>query len=114
MPIKAVGYKAIIRPEKVEEKSKGGIVLAVDERMEQRAQVLGTILDLGEDFAVAYRPKTAFWGLKPGDKVYYAKYAGKWVKDPESEEELLIINDEDICAVLKEGQPDAGNVMASV
>ena len=99
--IKAIGFKAIIKPKKVEEVTSGGIVLAVDQKLEEQAQVLGTIIDLGEDFATAYRPKLAQWGLKVGDQVYYAKYAGKWVKDPQTGEELLIVNDEDICAKLE-------------
>lgn len=99
--IKAIGFKCILRPKEVEKKTASGIVLAVDEGMEARAQVLGTIVDIGEDFAVAYRPKTPHWGLAVGDQVYYAKYAGKWVKDPDTGEELLIVNDEDICGVLK-------------
>ena len=100
--IKAIGYKAVVKPKKVENMSAGGIALAIDETMEAQAQVLGTIIDLGEDFASAFRPKTAQWGLKVGDQVYYAKYAGKWIKDPTTGEELLIINDEDICAKLED------------
>ena len=99
MPIKPVGFKAVVRPEQVEEKTKSGIVLALDKGLEIKAQVLGTLVEIGEDFAVAFHPKTPMWGLKVGDKVFYAKYAGKWVKDPETNEELLIINDEDICGV---------------
>jgi co-chaperonin GroES (HSP10) len=33
-----------------------------------------------------------------GDTVFYAKYAGKWIRDPETDEEFLIVNDEDIVA----------------
>ena len=95
--LKAVGYKVIVLPLVVEEVSKGGIVLAVDGRMERNAQTIGTILDIGEDVAAAYKPKTEHWGLKVGDKIWYAKYAGKWVKDEENDREVLVINDEDIC-----------------
>lgn len=95
--LKAVGYKVIVLPLVVEEVSKGGIVLAVDGRMERNAQTIGTIIDIGEDVAAAYKPKTEHWGLKVGDKIWYAKYAGKWVKDEENDREVLVINDEDIC-----------------
>ena len=97
MTLRAVGYKIIVLPEVVEEKSKGGIVLAVDTKMERNAQVTGTIIDIGEDVAAAYKPKTPYWGLKVGDKIWYAKYAGKWVKDTENDREVLVINDEDVC-----------------
>jgi co-chaperonin GroES (HSP10) len=95
--LKAVGYKVIVLPLVVEEVSKGGIVLAVDGRMERNAQTIGTIIDIGEDVAAAYKPKTEHWGLKVGDKIWYAKYAGKWVKDEANDREVLVINDEDIC-----------------
>jgi co-chaperonin GroES (HSP10) len=97
MTLKAIGYKLIILPDAVEEKTKSGIVLAVDQKLERGAQVTGTILDMGEDVAAAYKPKTEFWGLKVGDKVWYAKYAGKWIKDIENDREVLVINDEDVC-----------------
>ena len=101
MAIRPVAYKAVIKPVEVEERTKSGIVLAIDQGLEIRAQVLGTIVELGEDFAAAYSPKTPFWGLKKGDQIFYAKYAGKWVKDPDTNEELLIINDTDVCGVLR-------------
>ena len=96
MPIKPLAFTALIKVKEVEEKTKSGIVLAVDKKMEERAQTLGTILALGEDFAVAYKPKTPCWGLKEGDQVFFAKYAGKWVLDPDTEEELLLVLDSDI------------------
>ena len=109
--IKAIGFRVIVRPKPVEEKV-GSIILSIDKGMEERAQVLGTIVDIGEDFAAAYDPKSKFWGLKVGDSVFYAKYAGKWVQDPDSKEELLIMNDEDIVAVFRETS-DADSVLAT-
>ncbi|MDE1868312.1 MAG: hypothetical protein KGI08_11480 [Thaumarchaeota archaeon] len=97
MTLKAIGYKLIVLPETVEKKTKSGIVLAVDEKMEQNAQVVGTIIDIGEDVAAAFKPKTEYWGLRVGDKIWYAKYAGKWIKDEENNREVLVINDEDVC-----------------
>lgn len=96
MAIKPIAYLALVKPDPVEEKSKGGIILTVDKKMEERAQVSGVLLELGEDFAAAFKPKTPFWGLKPGDRVLYAKYAGKWVDDEETGEKLLFLRDEDI------------------
>jgi co-chaperonin GroES (HSP10) len=109
--IKAVGFRVIVRPRPVEE-VRNGIILAVDKGMEERAQVLGTIVDIGEDFASAFAPKSPFWGLSVGDNVFYAKYAGKWVTDPDTQEQLLIMNDEDIVAVVREA-PDASSVVAT-
>ena len=105
MSLEAVGFKCIVLPDEVsdvkEVKTDSGIVvklhLNIDKKMEQNAQTRGTILHIGEDFAEAYKPKTRYWGLKPGDKIWYAKYAGKWIKDEENNREVLVILDEDIC-----------------
>ena len=110
--IKAIGFRVIVRPKPVEE-TRNGIILAVDKGMEERAQVLGTVVDIGEDFAASFNPKSPFWGLKEGDQVFYAKYAGKWVTDPDTQEELLIMNDDDIVAVIRETTADASNVVAA-
>ena len=94
--LKAVGFCVIVFPDIVEEQTKSGIILKMDKKMEQNAQVTGTIVDIGEDAFAAYKPKTPYAGLKVGDKVWYAKYAGKWIKDKENDREVLIIRDEDI------------------
>lgn len=39
---------------------------------------------------------------KVGDEIFFAKFAGKIVKDPETDEEVFILNDEDVVAVIKE------------
>jgi co-chaperonin GroES (HSP10) len=37
--------------------------------------------------------------VKVGDRISYARYAGKWVE--ENEKDYLIINDEDVVAILE-------------
>lgn len=98
MALKAVAFRVLIRVKPVEETTKSGIVLAVDKKMEKMAYTEGTILDIGPDAWAAFKTKEEFAGLKVGDRVFFAKYAGKWIVDPETEEELLIVNDEDITA----------------
>lgn len=93
---KAIGFRVVILPDSVEKTTASGIIISVDDRLEKNAQVVGTILDIGEDAFAAYKPKTEFCGLKVGDKVFYAKYAGKWL--PGEFEGLLVVNDDDIVA----------------
>jgi co-chaperonin GroES (HSP10) len=102
--IRAIAHRIVVKPDEVMKKSKGGILIATDERMEQHAMSSGTILSIGEDAWAAYKPRTAYAGLEVGDRVHYARYAGKWVKDSETEEEVLVLNDEDIVAkeIIKE------------
>lgn len=111
MPFKAVGFRAIVEPFEVEKVSKGGIDLsALDERMERNAQVMGKLVEIGEDFAKDYKPTSRAWGLKLGDIVVYAKYAGKWVKDPQTGKESLYINDEDVVGKYEEEESGAALV----
>lgn len=108
--LKPIAHLAIVKPMEVEEAYKGMIDLsALDKVAERNAQVIGTLVALGEDFAVAFRPKTPYWGLKPGDMVVYAKHAGKWVKDPKTGEEVLFVLDQDIVGTYE----DDSNVVAS-
>lgn len=98
MKLKAVSFRVVVKPDEVQEKSKGGIVLAVDKKLERNAQVTGVIVDIGEDVYAAFKPMSQHAGLKVGDRVFYAKYAGKWIENPDTGENLLVLNDEDIVA----------------
>ncbi len=39
-----------------------------------------------------------------GDVILFAKFAGKVVQDPDTKENVFILNDEDVVAVVTEGQ----------
>jgi len=66
------------------------------------AQVTGVITQIGEDAYAAFKPKTEYAGLKVGDRVAYAKYAGKWISD-----DVLVLCDEDVVAVEVNDDVDA-------
>lgn len=91
-------HRVIVTPDPVEEVSKGGIVLAIDPKKERLAVECGTIVSIGDtaftgEFKTEYPPKVK-------DRVYYAKYAGKIIKDTDNTE-YLILNDEDVIAIIK-------------
>lgn len=96
MTIKAICFRVLLKPDDVEETTKAGIHIVMDKKLERNDQSLGTVLDIGEDAFAAFRPTREYAGLEIGDRVFYAKRAGKWCKDPKSGEELLMVNDEDI------------------
>lgn len=101
---KAVGFRILVRPDPIEEMTASGIIIAADEKLERGAQVTGIVLDVGPEAFRAFNKAAGFtqyvpW-VKEGDHVYYAKYAGKRVIDPETKEELLFLNDEDIAGLV--------------
>jgi co-chaperonin GroES (HSP10) len=111
--IKPAGHRVLVRPDKLEDTDpvyaaakKAGIELARkdDFKREQAAVDQGVVISLGS---------TAFkdFGGEPwcgeGDYIAYARHAGKYVTDPETKEEFIILNDEDVVAVLKGEAKDA-------
>lgn len=96
MALEGFSFFINVKPDPVEKKSKGGIILTMNERQEMGATTRGTILAIGEDAWSAYKPKRVHAGLQVGDRVFYAKYAGKLVQENEDSEPTLILRDEDI------------------
>jgi co-chaperonin GroES (HSP10) len=97
--LKAIAWRVLVKPDPIEEKTSGGIVLALDEKLEKGARMTGVIVDIGDD--VFPNSLTEFAGLKVGDRIYFAKYAGKVVVDKNTKEEYIVLNDED-CVVKEE------------
>lgn len=110
MGIEALGHRLTIRPDKVKDSEaektkqlaeKAGFVLPekIAEDLENevvRAQASvdqGIVLTIG---ATAFRDFGGDPWCNVGDYVAYARHAGKWVKDPETDENILVLNDEDI------------------
>lgn len=109
MTLQAISYKIIVKPDELEKEvtTASGLVIAQLDSDEQKkgANIRGTVVDIGEDAFAAYKPKTEFAGLKVGDVVYYAKYAGKRIKESDEGEEFVVLVDDDIvCKVKKEAE----------
>lgn len=82
----------------------------------KRAEALGIVIpdtvdtkrvqagvDKGEVVAIgptAYRDFNTTVPIKVGDVVAFAKYSGKVIVDPETDEEYVALNDEDLVAIL--------------
>ena len=90
-------HRVLVRPDPVETKSAGGIILSLNEKRDQAAAEIGTVIALGDTFGADYKTTVL---PKIGDRVYFAKYAGKWIKV--DEEDLLFLNDEDLLGIIKE------------
>lgn len=105
--ISVFGCRILIKPYKLQEHDKvyaaakaAGIELPeFSERKEQVNVDKGTVLEIG---ATAH--KDYIGELKVGDVIGFAKFGGKYIQDPETEELLLVINDEDVICVFKEAK----------
>jgi co-chaperonin GroES (HSP10) len=77
-----------------------GIEIVKDSKTRYQASVDdGVIVSVG---LTAWKDFGGDWA-KPGDKVVFAKNAGKTIKDPQDENtNYVVLNDEDIIAVIKE------------
>lgn len=92
-------YKVLVLPSKIEEKTKGGILLPNESQdRNQFAQMEGQLIACSP-LAFTYDEWKTNDAPKAGDRVLYAKYAGAMVKGKDGEDYRLI-NDKDISAVL--------------
>jgi chaperonin GroES len=96
MNIQPLGDRIVIKPLEAESKTKGGIVLpdtAKEKPQEGKVVAVGKgkVLENG-----TVQPPE----VKAGDKVLYGKYSGNEITTAEGEE-LLIMREEDILAIVK-------------
>lgn len=103
--IKVVGCRILVRPFKLQEhdkvfdsaKKSGLILLETSERKEQINVDKGVVLEVGPKCHEDY-----VGDLEVGDTIGYAKFGGKFITNPSTEEVLLVINDEDVICIYKE------------
>jgi chaperonin GroES len=96
MKIQPLGDRVVVKPLAAESKTKGGIVLPdTAKEKPQEGEIVavgkGKVLDNGSVHALE---------VKAGDKVLYGKYSGNEITTKDGEE-LLIMREEDILAIVK-------------
>jgi chaperonin GroES len=94
MKLKPLGDRLIVRAIEKEETRPSGLVLP-DTAKEKPEK--GTVLAVGDgkhDDAGKRIPLD----VKTGDEVYYPKYGGSEIKDPDTGEDLLVIRESEILA----------------
>ena len=94
MSLEIVGHRLLIKPDPVKEQvdvpeglKVGGfeVVKPADlERREEAATQIGTVIQVGPTAFRAFDGNDPNWKpwCKPGDRVIFARYAGKFVEDP--------------------------------
>jgi co-chaperonin GroES (HSP10) len=108
-----MSYKVLVKPDDLDQDpvfgnaKKAGIVLPDSEAREIMKMALdtGIVVSLGPTAFVAYATEAGCSvddiSPKVGDRVGYAKYAGKLQTDPETQEKYLILADEDINCIIR-------------
>ncbi len=102
-----VAHRILVKQDRLEEKDEkyrsataaGILIPTLDEKDREQAAIdTGTVVSVGKtafrDFGFETSP------VKPGDLVVFAKYSGKAVVDPETEEKFVVLNDEDCVAII--------------
>ena len=104
MSIQVTGCRILVKPFELEEHDevfrsakKAGIHhLDQDERKQKINIDKGTVLQIGSKCHEDY-----VGTLKVGEVVGFAKFGGKYIKDTVTQEDLLVISDEDIVCIFK-------------
>lgn len=100
--IKVSGCRVLVKPQTLAEHDKGiarakDIGLIIPEFSERKEQInvdKGTILQIGSKCHEDY-----IGDAKVGDTIGYAKFGGKFMTDPITDEIYLVIQDEDVICV---------------
>ena len=100
--IEPLDVRVLVRPDAVEEVTKGGIILAASVvEQEKYATVKATLVAVGVNAFAEAKANPAFEAPQPGARVMIAKYGGVVVKGDDGED-YRIMNDLDVTAVLRE------------
>jgi co-chaperonin GroES (HSP10) len=106
MAIKPILHRIVVKADDIDEKDEHfkrakevGILVARNERDREQAAIdTGVVVSIGptafRDFGEDAPP------IKEGDSVVYARYAGKVIVDPETDEKFVALNDEDVIAII--------------
>lgn len=93
-------HSVLIKPDEVETKTASGIVIPdmVTDK-ERKAVEYGTVVTVGPRAFIDYGREPTI--LKGGDRISFARYAGKGIKDVDGVEYILV-NDIDILAKIED------------
>jgi co-chaperonin GroES (HSP10) len=108
MTITPILHRILVKPDVLEEvdetfkaAKQAGIVFDFMERDREQAAIdTGVVLDFGP---TAFKDFGADNPLAVGVRVVYAKYGGKAIVDPATKIRYVLLNDEDVIAIIKEG-----------
>ncbi len=93
--IQPLGNRVLVKPDEIEQKTKGGLVLPPSSNDEKRPET-GTVLVLGE--AKKDSKKISF-DINVGDRIYFKKYSPEEIEIDNMK--YLLIDVDDVLAIIK-------------
>ena len=106
--VEVCGHRVLLKPhfDFEDDKTDWGFDLSVSDthKREKAATVVGEVVSIGPMAWKAFDGDNPDWSswAEIGDIVYFAKYGGKFITI--NEEDYIIINDEDLQAILYKGE----------
>lgn len=101
------GHYVLVKPDPIESTTESGVVIVRDERLAKAECQLGTVVATGPTAWKAFRvledgnERPGKPWASVGDKVYYSKHSGFFARDPVTEEDYVIMNDDDVQMVIR-------------
>lgn len=93
-------HTVLIKPDEVETKTAGGIYIPdIVTDKERKAMEYGTVITVGPRAFIDYGRDPTI--LKGGDRVSFARYSGKVIKDTD-DIEYVLVNDIDLLAKISD------------
>lgn len=93
-----VGYRVLVKPDPIEEKTEGGIILTDGTKEEQnQATFTGEVVDTGFDCYPAHETEQPWCHV--GDRVMFAQHQGEALVGKDNET-YRIINDKQVIALI--------------
>ena len=110
MRLQPLGYRVLIKPDdikkyhEVEGTDMKIQIVSANERADKTAMYVGQVVGIGPLAWKDFNKDTnvGAWA-SVGDYVLYSRYSGKWITDPDTEEEYVIVDDSHIlCKIDRE------------
>lgn len=110
--LQANGHYVLVKQNKIVKKAGttaldnlGFELVHTDEKISEAAVQIGTVISIGETAWECFGPNfTGKPWAKVGDSVFFPRYAGAVVEDPETGEKFVLLNDKDIQVTISEGE----------
>lgn len=105
--IEVVLHRILIKQDKLEESDKTYVKMRElnmvlpeleDKKRAQAGVDTGTVIAIG---GTAFRDFGTDPPIAVGDRIAYARFAGKFIIDPSDEQEYVVLNDEDVVCIFK-------------